>query len=279
MGPSFLAAIFAISAATAWGSGGFTGGLASRRVGPFHAVLISHAAGLLALVTVAIIRLEMLPPLADFMWGGLAGLSAMAGLVFFFQGIATGRMGIVAPVSAVLATAIPVIFVALTGGIAGELQLLGFGLAVLSIWLLSRPERFSGRPAGLSMALLSGLGFGGFFIAIGQVGESAVFWPLAAGRLASFILMLSFAFSTRRPVIPLFSQLWLLVIAGVLDVSGNLFFLLSIQSGRLDISAVLGSLYPAVTVFLAWLITKERMARLQVIGIVIAIMATVLIAF
>jgi len=227
MNPSFLASIFALSAATAWGSGGFTGGLAARRVGPFHAVLISHSAGLLALVTVAIVRLEKLPPFADFMWGGLAGLSAMAGLVFFFHGIVTGRMGIVAPVSAVLSTAIPVIFVALTGGTAGELQLLGFGLAVLSIWLLSRPVRFSGRPAGLSMALLSGLGFGGFFIAIGQVGESAVFWPLAAGRL--------------------------------------------------DISAVLGSLYPAVTVFLAWLITKERMARLQAIGIVIAILATVLI--
>lgn len=127
------------------------------------------------------------------------------------------------------------------------------------------------------MALFSGIGFGGFFIAIGQVGESAVFWPLAAGRLASCALMLSFALSTRRPLIPLLSPVRLLAIAGVLDVSGNLFFLLSIQSGRLDISAVLGSLYPAVTAFLAMLITKEHIAHLQAIGIVIAILATVLI--
>jgi len=277
MDSPFVATVFALSAATAWGSGDFTGGLAARRVGPFHTVLISYGVGLLALVIVALARLEKLPPPADLMWGALAGLSGMVGLGFLFRGFATGRMGIVAPVSAVLATAIPVIFTALTTGLPRELQLLGFGLAVVSIWLLSRPEPLGGRPAGLGMALLAGLGFGGFFTMLSQIGENAVFWPLVAGRLAACALMATFALSTRRPVIPPLLPLGLLVLAGILDVGGNLLFLLAIQSGRLDVTAVLGSLYPAVTAILARLVTREHMARLQVIGVAVAVLAIVMI--
>ncbi len=277
MNAPFLATIFALAAATAWGSGDFTNGVAARRVGPFHSVFISYTVGLIALTIVALATLEKLPPTSDLMWGALAGLVGMVGLGFLLRGFATGRMGIVAPVSAVLATAIPVIFAALTKGLPGELKLLGFGLALVSIWMLSRPEKLGGRPAGLGMALLAGLGFGAFFTALGQVGPGAVFWPLVAGRLASCALMVAFALSSRRLVIPQLSALGLLTLAGVLDVGGNLFFLLSIQSGRLDIAAVLGSLYPAVTAILARLINKERMARLQVVGVVAAVLAIVLI--
>jgi drug/metabolite transporter (DMT)-like permease len=277
MDSPFLAALFALSAAAAWGSGDFTGGMAARRVGPFHTVLISYSVGLLALVFLALTRLERLPPLVDLMWGALAGLLGMVGLGFLFRGFAAGRMGIVAPVSAVLAAAIPVIFAAFTEGLPQELQLIGFGLALVSIWLLSRPERLGGRPAGLGMALLAGLGFGSFFTALGQIGESAVFWPLVAGRLAACTLMVAFALATRRPIIPRLSPLRLLTLAGVLDVGGNLFFLLAIQSGRLDVAAVLASLYPAVTAILARLINKEHMARLQMTGVAVAVLAIVLI--
>jgi drug/metabolite transporter (DMT)-like permease len=273
----FLAAIFALSAAAAWGSGDFTGGLAARRIGPFHTVLISYTVGLLALVIVALARFEILPPPADLLWGALAGLFGLVGLGFLFRGFAAGRMGIVAPVSAVLATAIPVIFAALSEGLPRELQLSGFGLALAGIWLLSRREPLGGRPAGLGMALLAGLGFGAFFTALSQVGESAIFWPLVAGRLAACVLMVAFALAMRRPLIPPRSPLGLLALAGVLDVGGNLFFLLAIQSGRLDIAAVLGSLYPAVTAILARLVAGEHMARLQVIGLAAAVLAIVLI--
>lgn len=273
----FLPALLALSAATAWGSGDFTSGLAARRVGPIHTVLISYIVGLGGLVTLALAHREMLPPPIDLMWGALAGVLGMVGLGFLLRGFATGRMGIVAPVSAVLATAIPVIFAAFTQGLPRALQLLGFGLALVSIWLLSRPERLSGRPAGLGMALLAGLGFGAFFTALAQVSKSAVFWPLAAGRLASCVLLIAFILSTRRPILPQRFPLRLLALAGLLDVGGNLFFLLSIQSGRLDVAAVLGSLYPAVTAILARLITREYMARLQAVGVAVAALAIVLI--
>jgi drug/metabolite transporter (DMT)-like permease len=274
---AFLAILFALSAAAAWGAGDFTGGLASRRTGPFHTVFIAYSVGLLALVIVALARRESLPPAADLLWGAVAGLSGMIGLGFLMRGFVTGRMGIVAPVSAVLAAAIPVVVTALTEGLPRQLQLLGFGLALASIWLLSRPERFGGRPEGLGMALLAGLGFSGFFIALDQVSEQAVFWPLVAGRLAACTAMAALALATRRPLIPSPFPLGLLVLAGILDVSGNLFFLLAMQLGRMDVTAVLGSLYPAVTAMLAWLLTKEHMARLQVVGVAIAVLAIVMI--
>jgi drug/metabolite transporter (DMT)-like permease len=274
---TFLSILFALSAAVAWGSGDFTGGFVSRRIGAFHTVLISYSVGLFALTFVALVRREPVPPGADLLWGALAGLSGMVGLGFLFRGFATGRMGIVAPISAVLTAAIPVIFTALTEGLPQQLKLLGFGLAIVSIWLLSRPERFGGRPDGIGMALLAGLGFAGFFIAIAQVSKEAVFWPLVAGRLAACTLMVVIALSTRRPLLPSPFPLGLLVLAGLLDVAGNLFFLLSTQLGRLDVTAVLASLYPAVTAILAWLLTREHMARLQVVGVVIAVLAIVMI--
>ncbi len=277
MVPSLLAAIFALSAAAAWGSGDFTNGLVARRLGTFHTILISYAVGLVLLVLMALVRLEPLSAPADLMWGALSGLAGLAGLGFLLRGFSIGRMGIIAPVSAVLGTAIPVIFTALTAGLPRELQLVGFGLALVSIWLLSRPERFGGRPAGLGMAVLAGLGFGIFFTTLSRVGETAVFWPLAAGRFASCVLLVTFALLTHRPLIPPLAPFGLLTLAGVLDVSGNFFFLLATQSGRLDIAAVLGSLYPAVTALLARLITLEHMNRLQVIGVAAAVLAIVLI--
>jgi drug/metabolite transporter (DMT)-like permease len=277
MDSTFFPILFALSAAAAWGSGDFSGGLASRRVGSFHTVFIAYTVGLVALVIVALTRREPLPPTSDLLWGALAGLSGMVGLGFLFRGFALGRMGIVAPVSAVLAAAIPVIFTAFVEGLPQQLQLLGFGLALTSIWLLSRPERLGSRPAGLGMALLAGLGFSGFFIALGQVSESAVFWPLVAGRLAACTVMVAIALVTRKPIIPSPLPFGLLVLAGLLDVLGNLFFLLAMQMGRMDVTAVLGSLYPAVTAILAWLLTKEHMARLQVIGVAMAVLAIVMI--
>jgi len=277
MDSSFIAALLALSAAAAWGSGDFTSGVGARRVGPFHTVLISYTVGLLALVILAVVRLETLSPPADLMWGALAGLSGMVGLGFLLRGFTIGRMGVVAPVSAVLATAIPVIFAALTEGLPRDRQLLGFGLALISIWMLSRPEPLGDRPAGLGMALMAGLGFGVFFTTLDQVGENAVFWPLVAGRLAACALMVVFALTTRRPVIPPSFPLGLLALAGILDIGGNLFFLLAIQSGRLDVAAVLGSLYPAVTAILARLIASERMIRLQIIGVAIAVLAIMMI--
>ncbi len=280
MSPSTVpvfAALIALAAAICWGTGDFSGGLASRRSDTFSAVLISYCIGLAMMVILALARSEKFTTLADLGWGALSGLSGMIGVGLLFRGFTQGRMGIVSPVSAVLSSALPVVFAALTKGLPREIQLAGFAVALAGIWLLARPERLVGRPKGLGLAVLAGLGFGGFFIGLGQVSKEAVFWPLAAGRAASIIAMLVFALVTRRRLKPQRSAVPFFFITGVLDVTGNLFFLLATQMGRVDVTAVLGSLYPAVTAVVAWWAIKERLTRLQVIGIGAAIMAIVMI--
>ena len=277
MNTPFIAAALALTAAGCWGAGDFSGGLASRRSDPFRSVLLIYSVGLVALVAVALSRGEPLPPVSDLAWGALAGLFGMVGIVLLFRGFAAGRMGIVAPVSGVLATALPVVFNALTAGLPRSVQLAGFAVALAGIWLLSKPEKFGGRPAGLGEAIFAGLCFGSFFITLDQVSKASMFWPLIAGRAASCATMLIFALVARRPI-----QLWnlpwgLFFTAGILDVMGNVFFLLAIQNGRLDVGAVLGSLYPAITAILARLTIKENITRLQMVGVTAAMLAIVLI--
>ena len=269
--------MLALAAALCWGIGDFSGGLAARRSDPFRAVFFAYCVGLVAMLVVAITRGEKLTTPAALEWGALAGLSGMVGVGSLWRGFTVGRMGIVAPLSAVLSAAIPVLFEGLTNGLPHLLQLVGFAAALAGIWLLSRPEHLGGRPKGLGLAVLAGIGFGGFFIGLSQVGHNAVFWPLAAARAVCVAVMAAFALATRRQVSLRHSPLGLFVLAGLLDVGGNLFFLLAIQNGRLDVTAVLGSLYPAITALAAWWVIKERMTRLQVFGVCMAVLAIILI--
>ena len=277
MSTPFIAALLALAAAICWGSADFAGALAARRSDSFRAVLVAYAVGLVALLIVALARGEILVLDANLIWGMLSGIFGLLGVLSLWRGLAIGRMGVVAPVSAVLATAIPVIVDAFAMGLPRALQLAGFGVALVGIWLLSRPERLGSRPEGLGMAILSGLGFGAAFTALGQISGDAIFWPLIAGRVVACAGMLIFALVTRRPLDLRSTPLGLLTIVGVVDIVGSLFFLMAAQNGRLDVTAVLASLYPAVTAILARLTLKEHLTRLQLIGFSAAALAIILI--
>lgn len=277
MPSTLVAALLALSAAVAWGTGDFTTGLAARRIGSVPALLLSMLVGLAAMASLALASGQPISPVADLAWGTVAGLAGTAGFICMLRGFSIGRMSIVAPVSAVLAAAVPVLVTGFTAGLPGEIQLIGFLLAFISIWLVSTNGPVSSGPTGFGLALLAGLGFGFFFIGLDQISDSAFFWPLVASRLVASVLLIGFTLITRRPLLPAKSPFGLLVAAGLLDVAGNLCFLLAVQTGRLDLASVLVSLYPAVTVLLAALIAKERMTRLQVLGVGLAVLAMALI--
>src|SRR6266568_4728831 len=133
----------------------------------------------------------------------------------------------------------------------------GFVL-LLALVLISRPERSAGRPEGLGLALLAGCGFGCFFILISRVSHDSTFWPLAVARFSSVLFLLVVGGIRRRPVLPRMTAAPLVLLAGILDAIGNAFFVLAAHSGRLDVAAVLSSLYPAATVLLAALVLRER---------------------
>ncbi len=278
MNRDFATVIFGLAASLCWGSGDFSGGLASRRANASSVVIAAYAVGFVLLVALALLWKEPFPSPVDIVWGGLAGLAGVIGLISFYSALSIGRMGIVAPVSAVLTAALPVLFSAFTEGLPSLLQLGGFVLALLAIGLISRPERARGLPKGIGLALLAGCGFGCFFILISHASHAATFWPLAVARFTSVLFMLVVVRIRQQQMLPKMTIAPIVLLAGVLDAIGNVFFVLATHTGRLDVAAVLSSLYPAATVLLAALVLRERVTRIQAIGILLALVAVPLIS-
>jgi drug/metabolite transporter (DMT)-like permease len=279
MNSIFATVLFGLAASLCWGSGDFSGGLASRRSNTTSVVIAAYTVGFALMVVLALIWREPFPASLDILWGGLAGLAGAIGLMMFYSALTIGQMGIAAPASAVLTAGLPVIFSAFTQGLPNALQLSGFALALLAIVFISRPERTRGRPAGIWLALLSGCCFGCFFILISRINHAETFWPLAIARFTSVLfLLLTMVWTRRRQTLPEKTVVPLVLLAGILDAIGNAFFVLATHTGRLDVASVLSSLYPAATVLLATIVLRERITRLQAIGILVALVAVPLIS-
>ncbi len=269
---------FGLLSALTWGAGDFLGGLATKRAHPFTVVHVAEWVGAVVLVALALLFGEALPSGTTLLWAAGAGLLGAIGLLALYTGLAAGHMGIVAALSAVVAALVPIIFGALTEGLPAPLQLLGFGVGLVAIWLLTSSHDRTVHPRELWLAVIAGLGFGFYFVLIDRTVHDGVFWNLAFARSVAGVVLLGILLATRRPLLPPRPVLPLNVANGVLDAGGNLFFALAAQSGRLDIAAVVASLYPGTTVLLARLVLKERLNRLQTVGAVAALAAVVLVA-
>jgi drug/metabolite transporter (DMT)-like permease len=189
-------------------------------------------------------------------------------------------MGVVAPIAGVLGAAMPVVVGGVLEGLPTALQVTGIALALIAVVLVTRSEdgttRGDRRAAWLAVA--AGVGFGLFFVFLGRVESNAVFLPLVVVRIVATLLIASFAVVTRTTW-RLHPSAWLpAAVAGILDAGGNLWYLLAAQEGRLDVAAVLASLYPVVTILLAAALLHERVGRVQAIGIAAALAAIALIA-
>src|SRR4051812_25848787 len=190
LAPEIAVIAFGLLASMSWGTADFNGGLASRRLPAIAVVGVAHLLSLLLLIVVAIVTREPIPPTTDFIWGGLAGLAGIVGLVAFYQALSYGRMGIAAPLVAVLATSIPLIVGISTGGLPPVLQLIGFAVGIISLVLVSYSDGRLPDQKTLLLALFGGLGFGGFLLLIHRVESDAVFWPQVAARAASSLVLL-----------------------------------------------------------------------------------------
>jgi len=265
-------------AAASWGGGDFSGGVASKRASVFRVVAGAHFVGLLSMLLMAWLGGEPIPPPADLLWGVFAGVSGAFGIAALYKALAVGRMGVIAPVASVVTGIFPVLFSIRTEGLPDRIQMLGFTLALVSIWLVARPNNFVDSQRGLGLAVFAGLMFGLFLVGGKQSGHHGVFWPLVAARSASTALMLVIvAFAPRDPQ-PLRPALWPMVVSGLLDSAGNALFIAATRHGRLDVSAILSSLYPASTVVLARVLLKEKISPRQGAGIVGALAAVALIS-
>jgi len=275
-----LPILFGLSSALSWGAADFCGGLASRRGRAYQVVLFGEAVGLAFLVVAAWLSGEKPLPWASLLMCTIAGSMGVLGLLLFFKSMTEGKMSVTAPVSALTAALLPVIVGSILDGFPGVLTFAGFGLALVAIWFISQPDggekNIRLRLADLSLPLIAGLSFGVYLILYNRGSQTNLFLPLVASRLAGTLTMLLYALLTRQPLLPGRTVWPLITLNGILDVTGNGLYILAGQAGRMDVAAVLVSLYPGSTVLLAGLLLHERLNRAQLAGILAALAAIVL---
>lgn len=269
---------FSLVAVLCWGTSDFLGGYASKRADAFLVTMLAHASGFGLMAVLALANHAPLPSHSSELWALAAGALGGTGLALFYRALASGRMGLTAPVAAVLGAAIPTGFGMFVEGVPGVAQIAGFLLAGLGIWLISRPEGAVGRPEGLGLALLAGLGFAGFFICIHRTGDSSALWSAAHSRFASLVTVAAIVLFRRGAPKLQAGAATLGLIAGCLDSTGTLLFIRADQTGRLDAAVVLTSLYPAITVLLARWFLQEHFTRWKAVGILAALAAVPMIA-
>lgn len=275
--------VFGLLAAAFYGAADFCGGFAARRSAVFGVTIVSQLAGLIALFLILAFTHWRLAP-GDLVAGALAGLCAGAGLALFYHALAIGRMGIVSPVTAVFASAVPVIASVVRGERLRLEQGIGMLLALAAIVLISASfeEGEGGKreiaTEGLREAVVAGIVIGGFILFLSRASHASGVAILLPARAASVLVLLAIAGVARAPVRPRAGILPLIIVCGVLDMTANAFFVLSARAGYVSIASVLTGLYPASTVLLAWILLHERLQRSQWCGVALALAGVALIA-
>ena len=240
--------------------------------------MAAQAIGAGAALCIAILRGEGLPTVHDSAWAAGAGVCGAIGLAALYRGLAGGRMGIVAPVTGVLAAAIPVAVGIALAGVPGPFRIVGFGLGIAAVVLVSSADDGSTGRRGLGLALGAGTALRLYNVAISRVSPVGIFGVLACSRLTASATVLLLARGGGAPTRLPPRVLPAAAIVGLLDMAGNAAFVVAAQVGRLDVAGLLSSLYPVTTVVLAVLVLGERVTRAHAIGIVTAGAAVALIA-
>ncbi|MER7174456.1 DMT family transporter [Streptomyces mesophilus] len=271
--------LLALLAAVGYGTSDFIGGFGSGRVSAWAVAFTGQLAGAGAIVGVSLV-MPGTPSLRDFGWAALAGLGGAIGSAFLYRGLASGRMGIAAPVSAVGAAILPVLVGTALGERPTSLVWLGVLVALPAIWLVARES--GGDPAGRRPAMIdggiAGLGFGCLFVATAQIPSSAGVLPLAASQLIGAVVIAVIATALRKPWRSSVRHHHWGIAAGALGAVGTCLYLAATQAADLGVTAVLTSLYPAITVVLAVAVLKERIRPTQRVGLAACGAAVVLVA-
>ncbi|MDO8847247.1 MAG: GRP family sugar transporter [Coriobacteriia bacterium] len=278
--------ILALSTSLLFGVGDFLGGVATRRDSAYAVTGTSHLLSIV-LMTVAVLLLPTAhPTTADLAWGAVSGLAGVVGVISLFGALAVGRMSIVAPVSAALSASLPAIYDLATGTSLSPLTIAGIALALVAIVIVSiAPDEQLHEPAreyrprrALGLAMLSGVGFSGAFIAFSFTAAESGLTPVLAARVVSIVVsvLLALRFGRGFPVDR--TALAPTLGAGLTDALANITMLTAIRLGPLAIASVLGSLFPVVVVTLARVFLGERLHAWQKVGVAIAVVAVLLSA-
>ena len=274
-----MTVLLALSGAVFYGLSDFVGGIASRRTSAWSVALTAALSGAV-FVLLGGLALDSDPTRQDLAWGVLAGVGNGFGTAFLYRGLSSGRMGVVAPISAVGAALVPVAVGLVGGERPAGLVWIGIAAAFPGIWCVSQdPAADSpGARGGVVDGVLAGLGFGVLFASLGQVPEEAGLLPLALNQLVGAAVIIAVALARRVPWVPREKPAAYGVVCGALGAAATVAFLLATQAGALTVAAVLASLYPAVTILLAAVVLKEPVHRVQGVGLALCGVAVALVA-
>jgi drug/metabolite transporter (DMT)-like permease len=281
----FAPAVYSVTAVFLWGAADFAGGYGSRRANAFVLTAFSHLCAFALMLGISLAAHGSFPSRTSILWAVAAGAVGGFSLAIFYRALASGQMGVTAPIGALLGAAIPTLADIALEGAPSRWTIAGFALAILAIWLITRPEQTendpqsegSGHPRGVAMAALAGVGFAGFYLCIHQASGSPL-WIAAISRIGSLaatsvaVLVISVPVRLDRPSAALG------LVAGCLDITASALFIFASQHGRLDEAVVITSLYPSVTVLLARLFLKEHFSRWKLVGLLAALAAVPLIS-
>jgi drug/metabolite transporter (DMT)-like permease len=285
----FPPAVYSSVAVLIWGTSDFAGGYGSRRANAFVLTAFSHICAFALMLTIALGQHAAFPSRTSIEWALAAGSLGGFSLALFYRALASGQMGLTAPIAALLGAAIPTLADIAIEGAPSRWTIAGFALAILAIYLITRPEKsetlleeleaeHSTRPTGVGLAALAGVGFAGFYLCIHQAGTGSPAWVAAISRIGSFTLTAAAVVITRAPLVLDRPRAALGFVAGTFDISASALFIYASRHGRLDEAVVITSLYPAVTVILARIVLKEHFSRWKVIGLLAALAAVPMIA-
>lgn len=273
--------LFAIISALSYGSADFVGGFVTKKTSVFSVLVFSQLAGSAVIMAAVFFLPAEAVHVRDLLWGAAAGLAGAFGLSALYFGLASTIMAVVSPVAAVFGSIFPVLFGLLIGERPPLTAWLGIALAIPAVVLLTAGGNAGGgrmktRRAVL-FGLISGLGFGMFFIALSRTGEGSGLWPLLAARVASIVTVLSFILLSRRKLAVGRDSLAPVLASGALDMIANIAYLLAVRGSLLIITTVIVSLYPAPTVLLARFVLKEKLNALKTAGIACAVAGVALL--
>ncbi len=280
--------VLSLASAVCYGAADFLGGLTSKRASTIPIVVLSQLSGLALLFIMLPLVPAAAPSRVDHIWGAVAGLTGGVGVALLYRALSIGVMAVVAPTTAVCAVTIPVLAAVVMGERPGIVRIAGIGLAIVAIALVSQSnhpepgdrtqaEKTGSRTSAFSLALLSGVVIGFFFLALAQTSERAGLWPLVTARLVSVALFASMLLMTSTPRRIPKAIVGTVIAGGALDMVANLLYMIATRSGPLSVVVTLASLYPASTVILARVVLHERLSPTQWVGVVCALIAVVAI--
>jgi drug/metabolite transporter (DMT)-like permease len=280
MNAQAAAAGLSLLAATTWGGSDFVGGCGAKRAPSILIVGCGHFSSFIILLAYCWMSRLPLATAHDFGFAAAGGFIGALGLMIFYRALAMGAMGLTAAFTGLLTALLPVLYAMVCQGMPPAVTLAGLGLGLVAIWLITHTPTGAGLktpPAALLLGALAGCCFGSQLILFKLAAASGLVWTMTAGRCAGSVAML-LAILLRPPARP-WKGFWGPGLAsGFLDTTGNFLYLSAAGLGRMDVAAVISSLYPAGTIVLAGVVLKEWPSRRQLVGMALALGAVLLLS-